>query len=292
LSPSGEWRQTTKRILARLRLLGVTHRLLGVFQATKFRLHETITAAALGHRQSALFRAPAPDGLPLPPAKLMVLVGGSTNAPAFFSGGETTARVIDEMLQADGADVRRMKSLLDFGCGCGRVIRHWRSISDHVALHGTDYNRALIGWCRRNLRFAQFAVNRLKPPLDYPDNAFDLVYAFSIFTHLPADLQEPWISELARVTAPGGYVFLTLHGDTFRQQLSPEEQAAFDAGQLVVRHAQMAGSNMCSAFHPADYIRRVIGRDLRVVQLAPARLGQDALLLRKPRTEDSDVDVA
>lgn len=288
MSPRGEWRQTTKRILARLRLLGVANRLLGFYHGAKFRLHETVTAAALGYRQSALFRSPAPDGLPLPPAKLMVLVGGSTNAPAFFAGGETTARVIDEMLQADGADVRRMKSLLDFGCGCGRVIRHWRPMSAQVALHGTDYNSALIGWCRRNLRFAQFAVNRLKPPLDYPDNAFDLVYAFSIFTHLPADLQEPWIRELVRVTAPGGYVFLTLHGDSFRQQLSPEELAAFDGGELVVRHAQMAGSNMCSAFHPADYIRRVIDRDLRVVEHSPARLGQDALLLRKPLAADPD----
>jgi SAM-dependent methyltransferase len=273
LSIPKELQQTRKQILKRLRLLGV---------AFKFRLHETIKARMLGYRERQVFRVPAADGLPLPPPKLMVLVGGDTNAPAFFSGGEITAQVIRDMLGSDGADIGQMKAILDFGCGCGRVMRHWRSISGRVALHGTDYNKVLIGWCRRNLPFAQFGINRLKPPLDYKDDSFDLVYAFSIFTHLPEDLQESWMNELVRVLAPGGYLFITVHGENFRHALTSDEQIVFDGNGVVVRHAQMAGSNRCTAFHPVDYVHNVLARNLRVVEHAPAKLGQDAVLLRKP----------
>jgi hypothetical protein len=103
-----------------------------------------------------------------------------------------------------------------------------------------------------------------------------------VFTHLSANLQLAWISELARIIAPGGYLFITVHGESFRATLTYEEQSIFDSGQLVVRHAGMAGSNLCAAFHPQRYVREVLAQHLRVIDYAPARLGQDAILLQKP----------
>ena len=64
--------------------------------------------------------------------------------------------------------------MLDFGCGCGRVMRWWKDL-ESTRLHGTDYNPYLVAWCRQNLPFAEFSVNGLEAGLDLPDGHFDLV---------------------------------------------------------------------------------------------------------------------
>jgi SAM-dependent methyltransferase len=165
-----------KRALDRLQLLGLART-----------ARDLLKAAAFWRRNAPYRRHGAPDGLPIPPARLVILVIGQTRA------------------------------LLDFGCG--RVARHWQRLPGEV--HGCDFNRRLVGWCRRRLRFGRFAVNALGPPLPYPDRRFDLVYALSVFTHLPEDLQGPWMDELGRVLAPGGHAILSVHGQRYVDELSP-----------------------------------------------------------------------
>ncbi|MCP6725914.1 class I SAM-dependent methyltransferase, partial [Klebsiella pneumoniae] len=81
-------------------------------------------------------------------------------------------------------------SVLDFGCGCGRVTRWWADFEGAVA--GSDVNAEAVAWCRENLGFASFEQNALAPPLDFDDASFDLVYALSVFTHLTEELQLAW----------------------------------------------------------------------------------------------------
>jgi SAM-dependent methyltransferase len=212
---------------------------------------------------------------------MIVLVEGHANAVEFLSSGALIAETIRELLAVQGAPVESLASILDFGCGCGRVLRHWRDISDRIAVHGSDYNRKLLDWCRTHLPFARFMANELSPPLPYADGAFDLVYAISVFTHLPQELQLAWIDELARVTAPGGHVLVTLHGEAFRRVLNDAEKAEFDRGELVVRYPEGSCSNLCAAFHPEDYVRRLFARGLRIADYQPGRLTQDVVLLRK-----------
>ena len=76
-----------------------------------------------------------------------------------------------------------MGAILDFGCGVGRVTRHFRSTCQ-AQLFGTDINESLINWCQQNLKFGQFQVNPLTGKLAYEDQQFDMIYALSVFTHL------------------------------------------------------------------------------------------------------------
>ncbi|MCC6284032.1 MAG: class I SAM-dependent methyltransferase [Phycisphaerales bacterium] len=52
--------------------------------------------------------------------------------------------------------------------------------------------------------------NRAVPPLPLERDSLNLVYAFSVFSHI--DEQEmPWLEELRRVLRPGGYAYLSTH---------------------------------------------------------------------------------
>jgi SAM-dependent methyltransferase len=131
-------------------------------------------------------------------------------------------------------------------------------------------------------------VNRPDPPLPFPAGTFGLAYAFSVFTHLPADQQRPWLLELVRVLRPGGYLVLSFHGAGLITRLTPAEQAMFSAGNLVVHRPEAANIPdlyaICGAYHPPAYVFGEFAQGLSVLEhdpLAPG-VGQDVYLFRKP----------
>ncbi|HET9317064.1 MAG TPA: class I SAM-dependent methyltransferase [Vicinamibacteria bacterium] len=231
-----------------------------------------------------LRRAGAPDGLPLPPDRLIQLVAGTADIGWFLEGGARAAASIQATLAAAGAPLEGVRSLLDFGCGCGRVARRWAGLT--ASVHGCDLNPRLAAWCRKNLPFGRFVVNRLDPPLPYDDGAFDLAYALSVFTHLPERSQRAWMDEMHRVIRPGGHLIVTTHGPRYGAGLDASASARFDAGELVVVYADEAGSNACAAYHPEAYVRTHLAPPFEVVAFRPeGALGnphQDLWLLRRP----------
>lgn len=210
----------------------------------------------------------APDGLPLPPAELMFLVQGTTNVREFLTDGRSTALAVLDVLKSSGVEIDSSASILDFGCGCGRVIRHVYDVTG-ARCHGSDYNPRLIEWCKRNLPFAQFGVNGVAPPLAYETEQFDVVYALSVFTHLPENLQTAWMTELSRVLKPGGHLLMTTHGESFLPIMSEEDRIKFRSGQLVVHEHGAIGSNPFFAAHPPEYVRTHVPPALSVVNFVP-----------------------
>jgi len=218
------------------------------------------------------------DGMPLPPRRLMVRVAGTADADWFLRGGRAGYDAI-----AAHVPLNELGSVLDFGCGCGRVTRYFREHEGDVA--GSDVSRDAVAWCRSNLPFARFEVNGLAPPLAFDDASFDLVYALSVFTHLTADLQLAWRDELGRVLRPGGRLLVTTHGSSYLPRLDEDERARFERGELVVRWGDVVGSNLCSAYHPERYLRETFADGFTFLELeaegARGNPTQDLVLLQK-----------
>lgn len=224
------------------------------------------------------------DGVPLPPPLLRYWVAATDDLGWFLEGGRGGARALEAALEPQGIAIGALTSILDFGCGCGRVLRHLPALTG-AALAGSDLNPEAIRWCAERLGFGRFAVNGLAPPLAFADGQFDLIYAFSVFTHLPEPLQRPWIAELHRCLRPGGYLILSLHGDRYAAELTPAERAAYDQGELVVRDESRQGENRCGAYHPLAYVRDRLAADFTLLTMIPeGALGnpwQDLYLLQR-----------
>jgi SAM-dependent methyltransferase len=249
------------------------------------RAYELMLAA----RSSLSRREPkTADGLPLPPARMRAQVGPlHADADFFLRSGKHHAQLIRDVLSEAGSPIEQMEALLDWGCGCGRVLRHWSSV-ESTRVFGCDINPKMVDWCNENLPFARATVNELEPPLPYGDSTFDLVYAFSVMTHLSEDLQHAWVGECARVLKPGGYLLFSTLGEYFvsRDRLTDDERRSFERGNLVVLYKSSAGTSLCSAYHPPDYVRRELAGGLEAVMFrAAADDGRhDIHLLRKAST--------
>lgn len=236
-----------------------------------FRTYERLVALRPG-------RPAVADGTPLPPRRLMVRVAGTADADWFVRSGRAAYDAIAAHVPLGGLD-----SVLDFGCGCGRVTRYWSGFAGAVA--GSDLDGPAVAWCRSNLPFARFEQNGLEPPLAFGSESFDLVYALSVFTHLTAELQLAWRDELRRVLRPGGFLLVTTHGRSYLPKLDDEEREKFERGELVVRWGDVAGSNLCSAYHPEAYLRETFAQGFALVELEPegakGNPTQDLVLLRR-----------
>ncbi|HET7572749.1 MAG TPA: class I SAM-dependent methyltransferase [Gaiellaceae bacterium] len=248
------------RLLERAGLLGPAFRAWEAWQALR------------GGRRVAV------EGPPLPPRRLMVRVAGTADADWFLRGGRAGYDAI-----AAHVPLGDLASVLDFGCGCGRVTRWFHDFAGEVA--GSDLSEAAIRWCRRHLPFARFETNGLAPPLAFADASFDLVYALSVFTHLTAELQLAWRDELRRVLRPGGLLLVTTHGRSYLPRLAGEERDRFERGELVVRWGDLPGTNLCSAYHPERYLRDTFAAGFAFVEQEPegarGNPTQDLVLLRK-----------
>jgi len=222
------------------------------------------------------------DGIPVPPLDLIYLVVGTREPVGFIEGGKKIAHQgIVDALHKHQLDLNDFQAVLDFGCGCGRLMRHWKSLTK-PRLYGTDYNPVLIEWCKSNLPFAQFQVNQLEPPLNYSDSQFDFIFAGSVFTHFPEALQFAWLTELRRILMHGGYLMLTTSGEHYAKNLPLPLQKRFYAGQFVAIQENQAGTNLCSAYHSEKYVRENLTRHFAVVDFIPTGWDtQDIVLLRK-----------
>ena len=231
------------------------------------RARDALVAVGWLRHNRRFLRGSGGDGLPVPSARLRILTTASPSVEWFVESGREAANSIREQLERHRVPIAEIGQLLDFGCGCGRVVRHWANCPAMV--HGCDYNADLVNWCRRRLPFARFETNGLAPPLPYAAASFDLVYALSVFTHLPPPLQQQWIAEIARVLRPGGYLIVSTHGEAYLDTLDEVERRDFRAGRLVVRHHHEAGSNRCGVFFSEDYVRRAFGPRFVVCDYAP-----------------------
>jgi SAM-dependent methyltransferase len=214
------------------------------------------------------------------------LTNGRIEIDKFLESGEAEANeLIIPMLERNGFSMCNFQKVLDFGCGCGRLMRHWQYVRD-VEFWGVDYNRKMVEWCTANLKFAKFKVNRLDPPLPCNQEQFDFIYSRSVFTLMTEALQNAWIQELYRVIKPAGVLFFTVRGDSYSDLMRPDELENYHKGCLVVQDGEYAGRRECAAFHPTSYVQAQwprYGFDiLDFVQAEGGRYAhQDAYLARK-----------
>jgi SAM-dependent methyltransferase len=226
------------------------------------------------------------DGLPLPSPLLMLRVVGHADAAAFERHGRAGADTVRDFAADAGVRLEETRAILDFGCGCGRVLRHWHAVAGPRVV-GSDYNPELVRWCRENLPFAEADTNGDRPPLRRVDAEFDLIYAFSVFTHLTEPAQHAWISELRRVLKPGGLLLFTTKGSTHaEEQLDAQDLARYREGEFVATASDAEGTNLCAAYASKEWVEGQLLGDLELVRHDPGMPAvmdsQEIYLVRRP----------
>ena len=163
----------------------------------------------------------------LPPEWLRTRVAGTPNADWFDSSGRQSVDDYRLALSRIGRRIEDFDRVLDFGCGCGRVLRWLGDLPPTTSVHGCDIDPEAVEWLRSDLPHFAVLRNEPLPSLEYRSASFDLVLCHSVFTHLDEAYQDAWLQELCRVTVDDAILLISFMGDhAFAKRVHEEASLA------------------------------------------------------------------
>jgi SAM-dependent methyltransferase len=118
-------------------------------------------------------------------------------------------RLCKQLIQRHLEPRASLGHVLDYGCGWGRVIRFFLKDVEPSKLWGVDPFAEVLDVAKQTDRWCTFQLIPTMPPTSLPDEAFDVVYLFSVFSHLSEDAHLRLLAEFKRLLKPGGLVIAT-----------------------------------------------------------------------------------
>ena len=229
------------------------------------------------------------EAVPVPPESLIRRSGWNPGADV-VSSYLRAGIDMKELLTSLVADAPGPVSVLDFGCGVAKTLRHFAAEGDRFELFGCDIDGPTIDWLdEHHSSYASFARVQETPGLPYPDGQFDLAYAVSVFTHI-TDSWAGWLLELRRVLAPGGLLVVTVLGEAI---IEVERGGAWEEdaiGMNVLRHGQDWEGGGPTVFLSHWWIREHWGRAFEILEIQETRdpegslvRGAHDLVIMRPR---------
>jgi SAM-dependent methyltransferase len=210
---------------------------------------------------------------------------------SFIGSGE---REVERLMKT--CNLTKDSRVLDMGCSFGRLpIGILRKLGDIAAYRGTDVNRVAIDWCARYItpkhptfRFihTDVANARYNPRgkgteqvkhehlLPFDEVPFDVIYLYSVFSHMEPKDVSAYLKEFARLLHQNGHVFLT----TFVEENVPN----FTENPEEYKRS-WKGALHCTRFS-RGYFRSLVeeaGLQIQHLDYATEANGQSAIWLTK-----------
>lgn len=159
--------------------------------------------------------SPLGDALPdFPPEELQRNTTGLSSEAALRQAHAFYSDVVNAAAKA-GFDLGPNTRALDFGFGWGRISRVFMERLRLANIHGLDVDSSFTDITRALFNSTNFNTCSAFPPTALAAGEFDLVYAYSVFSHLSESACQAWMQEFARVLRPGGLVAFTTRHESF-----------------------------------------------------------------------------
>ena len=106
--------------------------------------------------------------------------------------------------------------ILDFGCGWGRIMRLMYRYTPPSRLYGVDPWDESLKLCRERALLGNLALSDYVPrKLPFAKKKFDLIYAFSVFTHLSPKTTAIAQATLRRRIASNGLLVISIRSEAY-----------------------------------------------------------------------------
>lgn len=127
----------------------------------------------------------------------------------YFWAGHSALECV--RLGLERAGKTEVRSILDFPCGHGRVVRTLGAAFPAAALTVCDLDRDGVDFCARTFG-ATPVYSHVDPGSIRIDGSFDLIWVGSLFTHLDVERWQGFLALFRSLLAPGGVLLFTTAG--------------------------------------------------------------------------------
>lgn len=137
----------------------------------------------------------------------------------YFSIGRSALKCIDAVILAADKQNDDIKTILDFACGHGRVLRVLKAAFPNCTISACDVYRDAVDFCKKTFDvvpvYSKYNIEDLTIT-----SKFDLIWVGSYFTHIDQDDWEKSIKFLSSLLNPGGLLVFTTAGQFVYDLLS------------------------------------------------------------------------
>jgi len=165
----------------------------------------------------------------------------------YFKVGLSAVSVMDEALGRAG--IGEVRTILDFPCGHGRVLRFLVHRFPGAGITACELDRAAVDFCAGRFGAKPFYSSTDLGSLDL-GRQFDLIWCGSLVTHLSAGPITELLRLFRRHLAPGGLMIFTTHGDFVARRLPGKD---FDYGLTDDQIARITAEYEREGFAYTDY---------------------------------------
>lgn len=203
-------------------------------------------------------------------------------------------KVVLIQLAKHGLSLSDESVAVDFGSGWGRYTRFMLKYVHPDNLYGLEVSSSMVEHCRKAFGMANFLKVDTLPPCPLRSSMVDLVFGYSVFSHLAPHCADAWIAEFARITKPGALVLMTTQGRSFIDFCrsvresgdrshpwfvslakafvdSDQARSDYDAGQFLHFGEGQYGGTYGESLIPSGYIERHWGKYFDLVDFIDNR---------------------
>ncbi|GAA5264586.1 hypothetical protein ACOSOMT5_P1011 [Acidiphilium sp. MT5] len=143
------------------------------------------------------------------------------------------------------------KNILDFGCGIGNSVPYFRKY----------FAESMISCCDVSARSIEIAQTRFVGREKYflvdknihlPTASQDIIFSACVFHHIPHQQHHHWLSELRRVTRPGGLLAIYEHNPLNPLTVHAVNTCPFDVNAKLISGRTMRHRASSSGWYDAD----------------------------------------
>jgi ubiquinone/menaquinone biosynthesis C-methylase UbiE len=167
-----------------------------------------------------------------PPVELQNRIHGHDGVASLNEAAAFYKFACDNKIAGPDSPKYQTGSMLDYGSGWGRIVRHFMRDFPLRQIVGYEPSNLFATIARANNPYVTFLSGGYMPDGILPAQKFDLAVGWSVFSHLPKSSAEAWLAETARVLTSGGAAMYTTWGMRFLERLKAEE-ALMKAGEEI-----------------------------------------------------------
>jgi len=214
-----------------------------------------------------------PDDVELAMAKLI----GSPTVAEFRRQGDQQVEILRRVGLANG------HSIYDLGCGSGRTAHALRRLGWTGTFKGADIQKEAVAFLNAHCEGFP-AVVWMDLSIDAGDDVLDLVYAWSVFTHLMHEETFIYIDDIFRALKPGGQLVFSFlefamptHWTVFEHAVATRRAKAQKPADMFLHRDQIADWGARLGYGAPEFIN---GTDATAT--STGLFGQSVVVMRKP----------